>query len=72
MRHAFASGMIARGIEPVTLAKLMGHEDMGETLDTYSQLGPGPRRCRGARGNGVLIGPSWDYEAAVMFSGRRG
>ncbi len=31
--------MIARGIEPVTLAKLMGHEDMGETLDTYSQLG---------------------------------
>jgi integrase len=38
MRHAFASRMIARGIEPVTLAKLMGHEDIRETLNTYSHL----------------------------------
>jgi integrase len=30
--------MIARGIEPVTLAKLMGHEDIGETLNTYAHL----------------------------------
>jgi integrase len=37
MRHAFAS-MIARGIEPVTLAKLMGHEGIRETLNTYSHL----------------------------------
>jgi integrase len=37
-RHAFASRMIARGIEPVTLAKLMGHEDIRETLNTYSHL----------------------------------
>jgi integrase len=36
MRHAFASRMIARGIEPVTVAKLMGHEDIRETLNTYS------------------------------------
>lgn len=36
MRHAFASRMIARGIEPVTLAKLMGHEDIRETLNTYA------------------------------------
>jgi integrase len=38
MRHASASRMIARGIEPVTLAKLMGHEDVRETLNTYSHL----------------------------------
>jgi integrase len=38
MRHAFASRMIARGIEPVTLAKLMGHEDIRETLNTHSHL----------------------------------
>jgi integrase len=38
MRHAFASRMISRGIEPVTLAKLMGHEDIRETLNTYSHL----------------------------------
>jgi len=38
MRHAFASRMIARGIEAVTLAKLMGHEDIRETLNTYAGL----------------------------------
>jgi integrase len=38
MRHAFASRMIARGIEPVTLAKLMGHEDIRQTLNTYAGL----------------------------------
>jgi integrase len=41
MRHAFASRMIARGIEPVTLAKLMGHEehlwDRARTDDTVRQ-----------------------------------
>jgi len=31
--------MIARGIEPVTLAKLMGHhEDVRQTLNTYAGL----------------------------------
>jgi integrase len=38
MRHAFASRMIARGIEPVTLARLMGHEDIRETLNTYAHM----------------------------------
>lgn len=38
MRHAFASRMIARGIEAVTLSKLMGHEDIRETLNTYAHL----------------------------------
>jgi integrase len=38
LRHAFASRMIARGIEPVTLAKLMGHEDIRQTLNTYTHL----------------------------------
>ena len=38
MRHAFASRMIARGIEPVTLSVLMGHKDIRETLNTYAHL----------------------------------
>jgi Site-specific recombinase XerC len=38
MRHAFASRMIAGGIEPVTLAKVMGHEDARITLSQYAHL----------------------------------
>jgi integrase len=38
LRHAFASRMIARGIEVVTLSELMGHEDIRETLNTYAHL----------------------------------
>jgi integrase len=38
MRHAFASRMIARGVEPMTLATVMGHEDIRETLQTYAHL----------------------------------
>ena len=37
-RHAFASKMIARGIDPVTLSKLMGHANPRVTLDVYSHL----------------------------------
>jgi integrase len=38
MRHAFASRMIARGIEVVTLSELMGQGDIRETLNTYAHL----------------------------------
>lgn len=38
MRHAFASRMIARGVEPVALAKVMGHEDARITLSRYTHL----------------------------------
>ena len=38
MRPAFASRMIARGIEVVTLSELMGHGDIRETLNTYAHL----------------------------------
>lgn len=38
MRDAFASRMIARGIELVPLAKLMGHEDARITLSRYAHL----------------------------------
>jgi integrase len=38
LRHAFASRMIAGGLGPVTLASLMGHEDIRETLNTYSHV----------------------------------
>jgi integrase len=38
LRHAFASRMIHRGIEPVRLAKLLGHEDARMTLQRYAHL----------------------------------
>lgn len=37
-RHAFASRMIARGIDVVTLSKLMGHSNPRVTLEVYSHL----------------------------------
>jgi len=37
-RHAFASRMIARGIQPVALAKVMGHKNARITLDVYTHL----------------------------------
>ena len=38
MRHAFASRMIARGISPTVLAKLMGHESSAITERRYIHL----------------------------------
>jgi integrase len=38
MRDAFASRMIARGIQLVALSKLMGHEDARITLSRYAHL----------------------------------
>jgi len=38
LRHAFASRMIARGMEPVRLAKRLGHKDARITLSTYAHL----------------------------------
>ena len=38
LRHAFASRMISRGVEPVTLASLMGHEDARITLSRYAHV----------------------------------
>jgi integrase len=38
MRDAFASRMVSRGIDVVALAKVMGHTDIKETLNTYSHL----------------------------------
>lgn len=37
-RHAFASRMISRGIQPVQLAAVMGHKNPRVTLDTYTHL----------------------------------
>ena len=38
LRHAFASRMISRGVELVTLASLMGHEDARITLSRYAHV----------------------------------
>jgi integrase len=38
MRDAFASRMVSRGTDVVSLAKVMGHTDIKETLNTYSHV----------------------------------
>jgi integrase len=37
-RHAFSSRMIARGIQPIAPAKVMGHKNARITLDIYGHL----------------------------------
>ena len=38
-RHTFCSNMAKSGINPKTLQYLMGHSDIGVTLNTYTHLG---------------------------------
>ena len=38
-RHTFCSNMAKSGMNPKTLQYLMGHSDIGVTLNTYTHLG---------------------------------
>ena len=38
-RHAYCSNMAKSGMNPKTLQYLMGHSDIGVTLNTYTHLG---------------------------------
>ena len=35
LRHTFATNCIARGCDPATLARILGHSDVSVTLNTY-------------------------------------
>ncbi|WP_083564638.1 tyrosine-type recombinase/integrase [Fibrobacter sp. UWOV1] len=37
-RHSFASNLIRSGVGPKIVQQLMRHEDVRQTLDTYSHL----------------------------------
>lgn len=37
-RHTFCSNMAKSGMNPKTLQKIMGHTDIGVTLNTYTHL----------------------------------
>ena len=37
-RHTFCSNMAKSGMNPKTLQDIMGHSDIGITLDTYTHL----------------------------------
>lgn len=39
-RHYFASALIAAGVDPKTIQRVMGHATMAETMDTYGHLWP--------------------------------
>ena len=38
-RHTFCSNMAKAGMNPKTLQKIMGHSDIGVTLNTYTHVG---------------------------------
>ena len=38
-RHTYCSNMVKSGMNPKTLQYLMGHSDIGVTLNTYTHLG---------------------------------
>ena len=38
-RHTYCSNMAKSGVNPKTLQYLMGHSDIGVTLNTYTHLG---------------------------------
>jgi integrase len=38
LRHAAASRLIAAGLDPVTVAAVLGHEDPNVTLRVYAHL----------------------------------
>ena len=38
-RHTYCSNMARSGMNPKTLQYLMGHSDIGVTMDTYTHLG---------------------------------
>jgi integrase len=40
LRHFFASGLIARGCDVVTVQRTLGHSSAAITLTTYSHLWP--------------------------------
>lgn len=38
-RHTFCSNMVKSGMNPKTLQYIMGHSDIGVTLNTYTHIG---------------------------------
>ncbi|OYO41579.1 site-specific integrase, partial [Lachnotalea glycerini] len=38
-RHTFCSNMAKAGVNPKTLQYLMGHSEIGVTLNTYTHMG---------------------------------
>lgn len=49
LRHYFASGLIAAGVDVVAVQRAMGHKSASVTLDTYSHLWPNAEeKTRGA------------------------
>jgi integrase len=41
LRHSFGSTLMANGVHPKIVSKLMGHSSITITLDTYSHIAPG-------------------------------
>lgn len=48
IRHSFATNALRSGVDPVTLAVLMGHVDASQIANTYQHLASDPRYLRDA------------------------
>lgn len=58
-RHTYCSNMAKSGMNPKTLQYLMGHNDIGVTLNTYTHLGIEDAECQ------KIIGTDARREACV-------
>ena len=48
LRHTFATTLLQNGIDPKTVASLMGHSSVAETLNTYASTDPAAKAAAGS------------------------
>lgn len=48
LRHTFATTLLQRGVDAKTVASLMGHSSVAETLNTYASTDPAARAAAGS------------------------
>lgn len=48
LRHTFATTLLQNGVDPKTVASLMGHSNVAETLNTYASTDPAARAAAGS------------------------
>ena len=58
LRHFYASGLIAAGVDVVAVQKALGHHSASITLNTYSHLWPDSEDRTRAAVDSVLRDPS--------------
>lgn len=64
LRHTFATMLISEGVDIVTVASLLGHTNVAETLNTYGEIDPEAKKAaRKAIQNTLSTQPACQEEA---------